>query len=449
MAIPAFFQLAGIIPGTAMLAFLAFLSFITVTYVVEALSLANAWEKLRSDPTTGMKPESRLRTGLRGRLGMKRQEAEPEKQDDEVFQIHEKKQFLQMVELLFPQSIKWMGSLLIIPYYIITLAIFLVVIALSCKRAFCDVNGVCVFGLDSFQIHWYSFTFFTLLLTCISFVRDVTRLSFLQIPMGVVRILALLTMISIAIFRLASGHTASMIPVWGSWRQLPALFGASIYAYVCHHSLPSVIVPIDDKRGLTKMLVCDYFLAFVLYSTLCITAALAFDDIAPFYAMNFVNLEGIPSWLSMALFLLPIAALMSSFPIVAVTLRETLNMVLKKYFTVLGRLTYDPTGASDDYVHVLLLTLCSLLMPVILAASVPDVTFLVSIITLPGLGIVLIFPVLLVYFGRNKLSGLGKNIEKSPFLSPFASSFWLVFVVVCAVIAFAVMTFNLVRQFMF
>lgn len=58
--------------------------------------------------------------------------------------------------------------------------------------------------------------------------------------------------------------------------KLPALFGASIYAFMCHHSLPSIITPIEKKKGVRGLLLMDFGLVWIAYTMLCLSANFAF-----------------------------------------------------------------------------------------------------------------------------------------------------------------------------
>ena len=62
---------------------------------------------------------------------------------------------------------------------------------------------------------------------------------------------AFISMISYAVYRLATVGPQNT-PKMASLTGMPALVGASIYSFMCHHSLPSLITPITDKRYLTR-----------------------------------------------------------------------------------------------------------------------------------------------------------------------------------------------------
>lgn len=55
-----------------------------------------------------------------------------------------------------------------------------------------------------------------------------------------------------------------------------ARMGTGIYAFMCHHSLPSIVTPITDKRNLSSLFLADYSLIFGIYLLLCISAQYVF-----------------------------------------------------------------------------------------------------------------------------------------------------------------------------
>lgn len=58
---------------------------------------------------------------------------------------------------------------------------------------------------------------------------------------------------------------------------LPSLFGVSIYSFMCHHSLPSLLTPMSRKSTLNSVLVFDFALILGFYCLLCFTATFRFD----------------------------------------------------------------------------------------------------------------------------------------------------------------------------
>ena len=69
---------------------------------------------------------------------------------------------------------------------------------------------------------------------------------------------------------------ADEVPV-ADVKGLSSLFGVSIYSFMCHHSLPSLVTPMSSKRKLNTVMVADFALIMGFYCLLCFTAMFRFD----------------------------------------------------------------------------------------------------------------------------------------------------------------------------
>jgi len=72
---------------------------------------------------------------------------------------------------------------------------------------------------------------------------------------------------------------------------LPNLFGISVYSFMCHHSLPSLITPFREKKHLYSILLLDYCLIFSFYILLSFTGIFTFPHIQKLYTLNFQESE--------------------------------------------------------------------------------------------------------------------------------------------------------------
>ena len=59
---------------------------------------------------------------------------------------------------------------------------------------------------------------------------------------------------------------------------LGVLYGTGIYAFMCHHSLPSIVLPIKNKKRMSLLFAGDFLMIFTAYIVLCFSALLAFGD---------------------------------------------------------------------------------------------------------------------------------------------------------------------------
>lgn len=62
-------------------------------------------------------------------------------------------------------------------------------------------------------------------------------------------------------------------------RGLPKMFGVAVYAFMCHHSLPSIVTPIKDKSFVGKLMGIDLLLIYLTYILLNYSAMFAFGAI--------------------------------------------------------------------------------------------------------------------------------------------------------------------------
>lgn len=79
---------------------------------------------------------------------------------------------------------------------------------------------------------------------------NVQKTKLLQMATTVMRWLAFITMITLAFMKI-NDNTKKHIPMnvpLANFAGVPNFFGACIYAFMCHHSLPSIITPMRNKE---------------------------------------------------------------------------------------------------------------------------------------------------------------------------------------------------------
>jgi amino acid permease len=57
---------------------------------------------------------------------------------------------------------------------------------------------------------------------------------------------------------------------------LPNLFGGTVYSFMCHHSLPSIVTPMRDKSRVLRIVGMAFMSVIVVYLFLFISCGLAF-----------------------------------------------------------------------------------------------------------------------------------------------------------------------------
>ncbi|KAI2802454.1 hypothetical protein RDWZM_009913 [Blomia tropicalis] len=227
------------------------------------------------------------------------------------------------------------------------------------------------------------------------------KTSSIQIVTIILRWLAFFAMVGIAIKIFIQGE-ATGHPKAVNLASIPKLFGICIYSFMCHHSVPSIITPIKQKRNLITGLIIDYGLVLCLYLLISMTSIFAFKDIADVYTLNFqindcpsnktmdnVSNPGNVPVLSIFLPTYPIFTLFSSYSMIALTLINNMK--------VLGRNWFDIERPVLHYSFPMF----ALIPPLIISLFTEDVSTIVSYVgSYAGGFIQYVFPCLLVYYSR-------------------------------------------------
>jgi len=243
-------------------------------------------------------------------------------------------------------------------------------------------------------------------------------------------------MIVLAVIRVAKkqgqGHP-SVADISG----VPNLFGVCVYSFMCHHSLPSLITPIRNKRSLTSLLAADYVLILIFYLLVSFTGIYAFKEIDDIYTLNFFKPDACDTSKSITnvkfiqyfLALFPVFTLSTNFPIISITLRNNLKA-----------LGYRDNRQFPFWLDRILFPLLALIPPMCIAMATNQVEILVGITgSYAGTGIQYVIPALLVFYARKQLDSTpGSNAHASP----FRSFIWVIFVCVWAAVCIIFVTVN-------
>ena len=234
-------------------------------------------------------------------------------------------------------------------------------------------------------------------------------------------------------------HQGEGHPVVARFEGIPTLFGVCVYSFMCHHSLPSMVTPINNKSRLNLIVGGDYLLILCFYVLLSFTGVFSFSNLQDLYTLNFLcDSSEHPittvKFLQYFLALFPVFTLSSNFPIIGVTLKNNLR--------TLGHLFRNSFPLER-----LLFPFLALIPPVLIAIITDNVEVLVSVTgSYAGAGIQYMIPVALVYFGRRTFrEEFGVNGENAH-RSPFKHGIWLIIVLVWLVLSIALVTTNNVRS---
>lgn len=221
---------------------------------------------------------------------------------------------------------------------------------------------------------------------------------------------------------------------------VPELFGVCVYSFMCHHSLPALVSPIADKSHLFRSLALDYLLIAVFYLLLALTGVFAFAQVSDLYTLDFsqrwLGKEGflVPRYF-LALF--PVFTLSTSFPIVAITLR---NNLVSLFLT---------EGHHYGWcLRKVLFPLLAVIPPILVAMATKNLEILVGVTgSYAGAGIQYLIPAFLVSSARKRtIKEVGLGV-KNDFESPFRGSCWVMFVVLWAVACIILVSVNFIKSF--
>ena len=277
---------------------------------------------------------------------------------------------------------------------------------------------------------------------------DLQKTIVIQILTIFMRWLAFIVMISLAIKQIADNSRDSVVvsPKAFGIRDVPNFFGVCIYAFMCHHSLPGIITPIRRKEGFKKLLSSAYICILIFYTINSFTGSFAFGDkLEDFYTLNFLPNRSKLSNQSLLLkvtdyylSLFPVFTISASFPIIAITLRNTLAKLLQ----VIKSAPSQPGVASNRPVY---LPLVALIPPLVISLATHNLQLLVGITgSYAGVCIQYVIPSCLVYFGRQEsIRVFRRNLQqKHSFNSPFRHKYWVYFVLIWSNLSVIFVTVN-------
>jgi hypothetical protein len=273
---------------------------------------------------------------------------------------------------------------------------------------------------------------------------NVQKTKWLQLITTVMRWTTFVLMISIAAAGIAGRDTFTHpVPVpdphsvaVASRTGMVTLFGVSIYSFMCHHSLPSLVTPIHPKRHLNLVMVVDFALILGFYSLLCFTAVFRFEanTLEDLYTLNFKGFTS--GFVAYYLGLFPVFTLSANFPIIAITLRN--NLVL---------LFSDPARPLPSWVEHYVFPIVAIGPPIVVAFFTEDVELLVGITgSFAGVGIQYVIPALLVYYGRQKVKAELSSLPPNPHMSVFRSPLWIQFVLAWSLVCVTLVAVRLGMQ---
>lgn len=241
--------------------------------------------------------------------------------------------------------------------------------------------------------------------------------------------LAFALMVILAIVDLAQGKHAH--PHAANVKAFPVLFGVTIYAFMCQHSLPGMITPMRTKKGVFPLTAVDFGLILLFYLLISYTGAFRFEQLDDLYTLTFFrelrHREIVLRIVGYYLALFPVFTLSTNFPIISITLRENLKD--------LARVMLKREKPFPFLVDRIVFPLIAITPPIVIAFATENVEVLVSITgSFPGVGVQYIIPATLAFAGRYIIKKRFKEYNNK-YRSPFGHYVFFAFVLVWTVIS--------------
>ncbi|EDV90947.1 transmembrane protein 104 homolog [Drosophila grimshawi] len=474
LTLPAAFAKAGWCLSLLLLLLLAVISYITVTYVIEAMACANAiksWQNLQALRHRRYSSESQEEQQFANTdsetvpLTIQQQSGE-----FHYYQLTHKFELGEMATMFFNDFGRILFYLCFIIYLYGDLTIYSAAVTRSLRDVICDYGHKNISILSTLEtrsiylpgdfesnnnracwpqsettisrkmIYRLILMGFTLIFGPLVFC-GIQKTKYLQILTAICRWLAFALMICITIKMLATdgkrGH-----PNAANIYAIPALFGACVYSFMCHHSLPGLLAPLRSKCSVSSILSIDYIVICAFYLILALTGIFAFEHVQDLYTLNFLPDQfDDDGWLSQLLIvidyflsLFPVFTLSTSYPLIAITLKNNLQTL----FLDMSRLE------SYNSFVCFLLPLLAILPPFCVAFFTENLSNLVAFTgSYAGVGIQYVIPVFLVYYSRRTCSELLGSGIPNHFRSSFRSNFWLVLVLSWSGLSMLLVTINL------
>ncbi|GAQ80650.1 amino acid transporter protein [Klebsormidium nitens] len=448
LALPSVLIRGGWILGTSFMVIVAFLSYIGVTFIIETMAATNAVLYFK-------------RKALTGHGEVEDSPLLEEEGKNQPFMIVLRTEMGQMADVFFNLTGRTLFYAALIIYLFGDLTIYSTVVPKSMVLFIYGENA------PAYAFDVFLFVFVVIIVPFCFF--DLQKTKLLQISTIIIRNAALLIMIMLSSrLVIQRGPHTKFIP-GASLRALPNLFGGAVYAFMCHHSLPSIITPIKNKAKVTKLVTTAFVAILLLYVCLFVSTCLAYGiNVRDPITFNFPPEKyGV---VGDFLLLFPVFTLSSSFPIIGITLRNNLDIFASLISSRLtpaphlhprklksegegegeGEAVPDPQAIDRIPARRVALTMAATLPPIVLSViaehSHLQLDSLVGVTgAYAGVAVMSVIPACLVYCSREHLARIHPSVldhrtvgQAHPLnihSSPFKSVWWIIGLLVWALVA--------------
>jgi len=454
IAMPIGFSKAGLIFGLLMLMFVGFLAFITATYIIEASAAANyilkhsesAFKPLIKDEDFGDDDDQEgnekrkypkdlddgrqeHEVGLIGGINDEDHDFEdglPLKvkgQDslESDFEIEIKTEVGEMAKLFLGDIGYKLFYVVLILYLFGDLSIYSVTVPQSLASVTGGFWGMTDEGI--YYLYLSLFGVFVAIMCQFNFQKT----KYLQICTLLFRNSAFFIMIILCLIFIAQGKGAKLSEVkMFDITEFGSTWSVLIYAFMMHHSLPSIITPIENKSRVNLLIGMDLVMVFSCYALICVSSLFAFGAIKnpvcvpnnihtfipcaiqPLLIFNFSSYN--VKFIAVFLNLFPVFTLSTNYILICMTLRNNVMKIV----------TWKAKTANPA-IRQAIFSLIISVVPIGVGFVTRNIDLLVSVTgSYCGLGIMLIMPVLISYFSNKVLYKQYRvvNRKRSPFAHP-------------------------------
>eukprot|EP01028_Stygiella_incarcerata_P011832 TRINITY_DN691_c0_g6_i1.p1 TRINITY_DN691_c0_g6~~TRINITY_DN691_c0_g6_i1.p1 ORF type:complete len:505 (-),score=101.29 TRINITY_DN691_c0_g6_i1:207-1721(-) len=437
LSIPYAFFITGILFGSLLLTFVSLLSALTCTWVLEAMSRAEAIKS--ADPTCRVKTERKFELNMLSELFMGKWAA---------------KVYLLCIWLYMTGALVSYASV-----FAQSLAAHVPMWVGHGEWYTCDI-----YSTDSWKcngVYWIYLAIFAFICLPLT-MRDLTEQKILQFVLTACRFIAIIlmsTLIIIAIYTdrySVSRHEKDSFPrsdnppyhkFTGLFKMggLATAFPILLYSQCVHHSIPGLSQPIRNKQSLKKIFMWQFVSTFSLYLILAVPLAIYYGKYAePTCTLNFVFYraghtfaESIPWWVDVIVFaiiLFPPLDVVSAYPLNAITLANNMMTLFHSSKTPSSSSHEERTSKASKIAFRFL----AAVPPFLISAVMKRLDVILKYTGVAGFFIFLFFPAALQLSSLKKYKeAFGERARKSPYSTSFLSHP----IVVIASIAFGVCAF--------
>ncbi|XP_050822474.1 transmembrane protein 104-like [Gopherus flavomarginatus] len=465
LALPKAFADAGWLASSVILALAMVMSYITVTFLIEVMSSANA--RIIWDRSNDSHQENEMILKENISMSAKRGEEStqskalhsefsskyicccyclPDDPKPSVFDINELLSLTDLTKMYFSTVGDLLSRITLMLGIYGSLAMFLTMVPFSLMELFCNIpscTGESNFTSNSYdenhcwgpisRINAYRIFLagFVLLIGPFAFF-SIQKNKFIQLFATIVSFSVFCIMFITALHLLAIGRGKGN-PALANFSALPNIFGACSLAAVSHATLPHIIPPILNKANLGLGIAIVFIVVGAFYALLSLTIMFTFenDKIQEIVLLNFFDCLIVPGvFFIYFLGLYTTFKVSAIFPLNAVALRDNIWAMFSSF-----------QCSRIWAVERLLFPLLAIIPPTVIAVVTENIEAIVGITgSYAATTIQFIIPPLLVHYSRTDTQEKFGPSVRIKHASPFQHKFWIILAIIFAVFTITTVT---------